>query len=69
MKISFLETFLPAVKLCGATCWSGSGRRSPTTEGDDSPQVLMGPAAGEPPAPSGHTEPAGTRPQIWRGAP
>ena len=63
-NISILQKFSPAAVLCGATDWWGGGRRSAATGGAHSPQALMSLAAGQPPAPSGHTEPAGTRPQT-----
>lgn len=55
--------------LCGAPCWWGGSRRSAATGGVHSPQMLMSPAAGQPPVPSGHTELAGTRPRTICGAP
>lgn len=63
------QTNSPAVKLCGATSWWGSGRISTATGRDHHLQSQMWPAAGQPPVPSGHTEPAGTRPQTRCGAP
>lgn len=59
----------PAVKLCDATCWWGDGRRSATTEEGHCPQALMWLTAGQPPAPSGRIEQAGTRPRTLCGAP
>lgn len=55
--------------LCGAPCWWGSSRRSEATGGVRCSEVLMSPAVGQLPAPSGHTEPAGTRPQTICDAP
>lgn len=54
--------------LGGAPCWWGGGRRSAATGGGHGPQAQMSPTAGRPPAPSGHTEPAGTMPQTICGA-
>lgn len=60
---------LPVVRLSGAPCWWGDNRRSPAKGGPCSPQMLSPPAAGQPTAPSGHTELAGTKPQTRCGAP
>lgn len=53
---------------CGALYWWGGGRKSAATAVGRSLQVLPSPEAGEPHAPSGRTEPAGTKPQTPRAA-
>lgn len=68
-KDIFMKPILPVVKLCGATCWWGDGRRWASTAMDHSPRAPMWPAAGAPPVPSEHTEPGGTRPQRCCEAP
>lgn len=57
-----LKRFIwPAATLCDALCWLGGNRRSTATGGVRSPAFLRSPATGQPPVPSGHTEPAETR--------
>lgn len=51
-----------------APCWWDGRRRSAATAGVCSYQAKMSPAAGSPPLPSGHTQPAGTTPRIMCGA-
>lgn len=68
-NVAFQTKISPAVVLCGAPCWWGGSRKSAATGAVHTPQARMSPAAGQPLAPSGHTEPAGTRPRTVFGTP
>ena len=57
------------MELGGAPFWWGGDRRSAARGEGQRLQALTSPTAGQSPAPSGHTEPAGTRPRTLYGAP